>query len=166
MNSENSSRTPSPGEPPIRPQSAHAPPGVSNDERRRMHLQNIRDLGSRAEQCWVEYRESEIMKCRCELVHWQSRQKALESEVVYAAEIVSRKTDILHELEKNYGEIKRQPQPVPVHGPRTGVQAEEVAAVYPAPVTAYGDIRFNQPVAHAVPPRVFKFNHHGSKLID
>jgi hypothetical protein len=129
-----------------------------------MHVQKIRELGSRAEDCWAQYRESELMKCRCELVHWQSRQKALEAEVAYATEVVTRKTDVLRSLQENYSKVKRQPQPVPVYGPRAGVQADELAADYPAPVNQYGGIQFErtggvssgggaQPL-----PRVFKFN--------
>lgn len=125
-----------------RPVTAQGTHFLPEDERRQAHLQNIADLGSRAEDCWAEYRESEIMKCRCELVHWQSRQKALESEVAYAAEVVSRKTDVLRKLEKHYGEIDRQPQPVQVHGPRASVRAAELAANYKAPINQYGRIHF------------------------
>tara|TARA_B100001094_G_scaffold333294_1_gene410397 strand:+ start:2394 stop:2846 length:453 start_codon:yes stop_codon:yes gene_type:complete len=149
---------------PPRPASAHASVGVSPDERRQLHIQKIRDLGSRVEECWAEYRESEIMKCRCSLVHWHSRQKALEAEVAYSAEVVTRKTDVLRELEKNYSEVKRQPQPVPVYGARAGVQAEELAADYPAPLNPYGGVQFKRADGASVQmqPRVFKFNHHGA----
>ena len=128
-------------------------------ERRHAHLMNIRDLGSRAEECWAEYRESEIMKCRCSLIHWQSRQKALEAEVAYAAEVVTRKTDVLSDLEKNYSKIERHPQPVPLHGARAGVQAGELASDYPAPVNQYGGIQFKRAEnLCASGPRVFQFN--------
>lgn len=136
---------------------------LSTDERRKTHLQNIHDLGSRAEACWEEYRESEIMKCRCALVHWQSRQKALEAEVAYAAEVVARKTDVLRDLEANYSQVRRQTQPVPIHGPRATVQADELAADYPAPVNQFGGIQFNRERPIPKPtPRIFKFNHHGA----
>ena len=149
-------RTPSPGDLTDRPATNTA---ASSDERRQRHLQNIRDLGSRAETCWAEYRESEIMKCRCALLHWQSRQKALEAEVSYAAEVVGRKTDVLRDLEENYGQVERQTQPVPIHGPRAAVQAGELAAHYPAAVHQFGGIR---PLPNRPAPRVFKFNHHGT----
>jgi len=102
--------------------------------RHKKHLQSIHDLGTRAEDCWADYRESEIMKCRCTLVHWQSRQKALEAEVAYATEVVNRKIDVLNSLEKNYSKAKRNTRPVPVYRERPTVHAEKLASDYPAPV--------------------------------
>jgi len=130
-------RTPSPMEIPRPP---HTLPPC---RRRQLHFENIRDLGTRAEDCWAEYRESEIMKCRCSLVHWQSRQTALEAEVAYTAEVVNRKIDVLSELEKNYSEAKRHTRPVSVHGQRAPVHAEKLATDYPPPVHEYG-IKFKR----------------------
>jgi len=85
--------------------------------------------------------------------------------VAYAAEVVGRKTDVLRDLEANYSQVKRQAQPVPIHGPRAAVQADELAADYPAPVNQFGGIQFKRerPLPkRSAAPRVFKFNHHGA----
>lgn len=107
---------------------------VSEDEERQSHIRNIKDLGRRAEQCWKAYQESEIMKVRCDLIHWQSRQKALQAEVDYAAEVVSRKTHVLNSLEKqSYSEAQRRSHPVPIYGRRASVYPSKLATLHQMP---------------------------------
>lgn len=116
-----------------RPSSPNGSMYLNDDEKRQTHIRNINDLGSRAEKCWAEYRDSEVMKLRCEVIHWQSRQKALEAEVKYASEVIARKTNVLTKLQKCYGEIKRNTHPVPVYGAREGVHASGLAPDNKAP---------------------------------
>ena len=100
----------------------------SDDEKRSQHFRNIRDLGQRADESWAEYRESELMKVRCDLLHWQARRSSLEIEAQYAAEVVARKEYVVKQLEARYSEANRGSEALPIHGCRESLQAGKLAA--------------------------------------